>query len=74
MGLIKNNAVVEGGLIVFIGNVKFYWFFMVPSLVMFITLRAVAPMLTHIHTHTHKHTHTHTHTHIYIYIYIYMYT
>ena len=47
MGLIKNNAIVEGGLIVFIGNFKFYWFFMVPSLVMFITLRTVAPMLTH---------------------------
>ena len=29
---------------------------MFPSLVMFITLRAVAPILTHTHTHTHTQT------------------
>ena len=37
---------------------------MVPSLVMFITLRTVAPMLTHTHTHTHTYIDTYIYVHI----------
>ena len=45
VGLIKNNAISVGGLIVFIANFIFHWLFMVLSLVLFITLSAVVAML-----------------------------